>query len=159
MTVQTSPGHLTPYFVIYRPGIPGSQPDKYFLHTIEHVLKGNLYVPGSYMFASDLVYADRFEDFNLAHQARLNIQKNYKVKKDLYIQNVTQKVLDDYRSMSPNPGTAAGSSALLESGRGVGLTISENLRCYQCMEIVGYLFDDSRCPRCTRLTVAEVCGL
>ena len=30
------------------------------------------------------------------------------------------------------------------------------LRCYQCMQVVAYLFDDSRCKRCTRVEPEQV---
>lgn len=34
----------------------------------------------------------------------------------------------------------------------------EQKRCYQCGRPVDYLFDDSRCDKCTRLTPEEVRG-
>lgn len=36
--------------------------------------------------------------------------------------------------------------------------MSSTIRCYQCEQKVNYLFADSRCKDCTRLTPAEVRG-
>jgi len=56
-------------------------------------------------------------------------------------------------SLFSNIGDACRHSAHIPEAPGQGGTI-----CYQCERLVSYLFDDSRCKDCTRLTPYEVQG-